>query len=313
VRTASSTTDRAAPKFGRLLRVATALTVAFLAAPAWAAGSVTPSLPGPPPTAGQGLPPAPAPGTVPVAGPVGPPASLPTTFPGPGLTSGFVSVHGRQLTLAIACTTGGRVSLTASLIGSGVLARGGYVCRARRGSAQLSLRPAAARRLTALRSTLARVALGRGTAERFSVTLEEQSTAPSYWSNGGVECSLLGPYEPYLVAPNFTVSPPAIIDVRPWVAWYTPENGWRWLGTNGTNNSSWYRWADTASGVSSWMTPAGALNPWTWAPIRVPAGQGTYMIGAFELIYWYAHPRYVWAYARSRLNATAVGTYCTFP
>ena len=35
-------------------------------------------------------------------------------------------VRGRQLTLAIACRRGGQVSLTASTLGSGVLARGGY-------------------------------------------------------------------------------------------------------------------------------------------------------------------------------------------
>ena len=248
-----------------------------------------------------------------MAGQVGPASSLPTNFPGPGLRGGFVLVQRRALTLNIACRTGGQVSLTASALGSGVLARGAYACRARQGSAQLSLRPAAANRLVTLGSTVARVALGAGTAERFSITLEARPAPPSYWSNGGVECSLLGPYQPYLVAPNFTVTPPVIIDVRPWVAWYTPANGWRWLGTNGVNNSSWYRWWATPSGVDTWMTPAGALNPWTWAPIGVRPGQQTYMIGAFELIYWYAHPRYVWAYARSRLNASALGTYCMFP
>jgi hypothetical protein len=205
------------------------------------------------------------------------------------------------------------VSLTASALSSGTLATGGYSCRDRQGVAQLSLRPAAAARLRALKSTRARVALGSGGAEHFSILLEASPSAPPYWSNGGLECSLLGSDEPYLVAPNFTVAPPAIIDVRPWVAWYTPDNGWRWLGTTGVNSSSWYRWSATPSGVATWMTPAGALNPWTWAPIRVPGGRQTDAIGVFEVIYWYAHPRYVWAYTRSRLNASALGTYCTFP
>jgi hypothetical protein len=295
----------------RRLAAAT-LAITSLAVPSSAWGSA-PSLPGPPPTAGQGFPAPPPPGTVPVAGPVGPPASLPTRFAGPALRSGFVLVRGRQLTLAIACRSGGQVSLTASTLGSGVLARGGYGCRNRQGSAQLSLRPVAAAHLRALKSTLARVALGPENAEHFSVTLEATPTSPAFWSNGGLECSLLGAYEPYLVAPNFTVTPPAIIDVRPWVAWYTPANGWRWLGTTGVNDSSWYRWSATPSGVVTWMTPAGALNPWTWAPIHVPAGRQTYAIGVFELIYWYAKPRYVWAYTHSRLNASALGTYCSFP
>jgi hypothetical protein len=237
---------------------------------------------------------------------------LPTKFAGAGLRSGFVSVRGRQLTLAIACKRGGQVSLTASALGPGVLARGGYACRDGQGSAELSLRAGAARRLAALKSTLARVGFGSGSAERFSITLGTRPTTPSDWSNGGMECSFLGANEPYLVAPNFTVTPPAIIDVRPWVAFYTPANGWRWLGTTGVNSSSWYRWSATSAGVATWLTPAGALNPWTWAPIQVPGGQQTYAIAAFEVIYWYAHPRYVWAYAPSHLSATAAGTYCTF-
>jgi hypothetical protein len=224
-----------------------------------------------------------------------------------------VSVRGRQLTLAIACTRNGQVSLTASALGSGVLARGGYACRHGQGSAALSLRPGAARRLSAVKSTVGRVVLGAGSTERFSITLGARPSAPSDWTNGGMECSFLGANEPYLVAPNFTVTPPAIIDVRPWVAWYTPANGWRWLGTTGVNSSSWYRWSATPTGVATWATPAGALNPWTWAPIHISAGQQTSAIAVFEVIYWYAHPRYVWAYAPSYLGATSTGTYCTFP
>ena len=248
-----------------------------------------------------------------MAGPVGPPASLPTRFTGAGLRSGFILVQGQRLTLPVACRTGGQVSLTAAGLGPGVLARGRYACRNREGSAQLSLRPAAGRKLAALKSTLGSVTLGTGNAERFAITLESRPIAPPYWSNGGLQCSLLGSYEPYLVAPNFTVTPPAIIDVRPWVAWYTPANGWRWFGTTGVNSSSWYRWSATSSGVATWMTPAGALNPWTWAPIRVPSGRQTEAIGVFELIYWYAHPRYVWAYTHSQLSAPTPRTYCTFP
>jgi hypothetical protein len=127
-----------------------------------------------------------------------------------------------------------------------------------------------------------------------------------------MECSLLGADTPYLVAPNFTVGPPAIIDVRPWVAWYTAATGWRWIGTTGVNSSSWYRWTATPAGVQQWFTPTGALNPWTWAPIRVRAGRGMYTLGVFEVVYWYPHPRYVWQYTRSRLGPASTGTYCTY-
>ncbi len=206
------------------------------------------------------------------------------------------------------------MSVSASAIRPGVLARGGYTCRNRRASAQLSLRRSDARRLAALGPTLASVTLGQGAASaRLSLLLQNGPQGPGYWSDGGLECSLLGPYEPYLVAPNFTDNPPAVIDVRPWVAWYTAGNGWRWLGTAGVNASRWYRWTATASGVQQWRTPAGALNSWTWAPIYVHPGQNTYAVGVFEIVYWYAHPRYTWRFALSRGRANSVTTYCNYP
>lgn len=272
-----------------------------------------PGLPGPPPGANSGLPIAPAAGIVPPAGVVGPPATLPARVSGPALLSGIVRVHGLRLTLAIACKTGGRVSVTAAAIRPGVLARARYACRNRRASAQLSLRRADARRLAALGPTPAGVTLGQGTAAQLSLTLQTTAQGPSYWSDGGLECSLLGTDRPYLVAPNFTLTPPAVIDVRPWVAWYTPTNGWRWLGTAGVNTSTWYRWTATSSGVQQWKTPAGAINPWTWAPISVHPGQKTYAIGVFEIVYWYAHPHYVWRYALSSPGANVLTTYCNYP
>ena len=304
------TPDRSAPALGRLrpLVFAIVLVLALLSmsCAAWATG--LPSLPGPPPAAGTGFPATPAPGTMPVAGAVGPPVSLPANLPGAGLQSGFVLAHGRHLALAIACRSRGAVSLTASALGPGVLARGGYACRHGQASVQLSLSPAVAGRLRALKSTLAGVTLGGGGAQHFSVTLETTPATPRPWSNGGMQCNFLGAYEPYLVSPNFTVTPPALISVRPWVAWYTSANGWRWIGTEGINSSSWYLWWATPAGVGTWVTPTGALNPWTWAPIHVPTGHQIDALGVFEVIYWYAHPRYTWAYTSSTL-----GTYCTYP
>lgn len=300
-----------------LLAGVIALLLAWLLSPTQARAVAVPPLPGPPPTASQGFPTAPVPGTVPAAGPVGPATSLPTGFAGPSLRSGFVVVRGGRFTLDIACRRGGRVSLAATTpatLGSGTLARGSYACHKGHGTAHLSLRRAAARRLTALKSALAHVSLGSGNAERISITLQARPVASGAWTSGGLQCTVLGPYEPYVVAPNFTVTPPAIIDVRPWVAWYTADTGWRWLGVDGPGRSSWYRWSATGSGVATWITPTGAMNPWTWAPIRVRPGQHVYMISAFEVIYWYAHPRYVWAYAPSWPNASPRRTtFCSFP
>jgi hypothetical protein len=292
----------------------------FLCLSAAAAGASSPTaappagLPGPPPGAGSGLPALPAPGSIPPAQPLGPAATLPAHVPGPGLLSGVARLRGLRFSLAIACRTNGRVTVAASALARGVIARAGYLCRGRRAVAQLALSRSSARRLAAAGSTLAGVRFGRGrAADQFSLTLESRSTAATYWSDGGLECGLLGADEPYVVAPDFTVSPPVIIDVRPWVAWYTPAEGWRWLGTEGVNASRWYRWTATPSGVQQWQTPAHAINPWTWAPIHVRPGKHTYAISVFEVMYWYKHPSYVWKYGPSVTSATGVSAYCRYP
>jgi hypothetical protein len=281
--------------------------------PAAGRAAPPPALPGPPPGAGSGFSAAPTPGSVPELGPLGAGATIPAGVSGPGLLSGTALLRGRGFSLAIACPAGGQVSVAAPTIGRGVLARAGYACRNRRATAQLSLSRAAAGRLAALGSTLASVTIGRGKAtEHASLTLQARPARATVWSDGGLECQLLGEYTPYLAAPNFTVTPAVEIDVRPWVAWYTAANGWRWLGTAGINASRWYRWTATPGGVDQFKTPAGAIAPWTWAPIHVRPGQHTYAIGVFEVRYWYTHPRYAWSYAPSTLATNASGTYCSY-
>ncbi len=169
-------------------------------------------------------------------------------------------------------------------------------------------------RLARLGSTLAAATFRQGGAtERLSLTLEARVQAPSFWSDGGLQCTTLGDFEAYLVAPNFKVAPSVTIDVRPWVAWYTTANGWRWLGVRGINASRWYRSTATPNGIAEWRTPTGALNPWTWAPIYVPAGQRIQAIGVFEVVYWYSRPTYVWRYTRSSPTLDQLGTYCNYP
>ena len=282
---------------------------------AQAATTPTPpaSLPGPPPGAATGFPTEPASGSTPPAQPLGPAATIPTRVPGPGLLSGTVRLSGRLLTLGIACRTGGSASLSAAAIANGVIARANYTCRQHRGYAPLKLSSGDAHRLTTLGSTLGQVRVGRGGgSEQFSLTLAARKVNASFWSDGGLECSLLGPNEPYLVSPRFTVKAPLLIDVRPWIAFYTSANGWQWLGTAGLNHSNWYEWTATANGPLQWLTPAGASNPWTWAPIYVHGGRGTYAIGVFEAIYWSAHTRYVWQYATSH-TSSGLSTFCGYP
>jgi len=97
------------------------------------------------------------------------------------------------------------------------------------------------------------------------------------------------------------------------VAWSTAGEGWRWLGTAGVNASRWYRWTATATGVSQWETPLGAINPWTWGPISVHPGADTYMIGVVEIVYWYTHPRYAWKYTLASPRTGSLTTYCSYP
>ncbi len=268
-----------------------------------------PSLPGPPPGAGVGYPPAPAPGVSPPVEPVGPPSAIPGTVPGPGLVGGNPRFHGRKLTLSLACHANGSASLSVTSIRKAPLARGRYTCRGGRATLSLTLPAAYAHRFGS--PVIGSLALGAG--QPFSVTLSSGPVRNGFLSDGGLQCNLFGADQPYLVAPNFRVMPAVMIDVRPWVAFYTAAAGWRWLGTGGLNKSTWYQWTAGPNGVSSWITPTGALNPWTWAPITVRPGHGTYAIGVFEVEYLYFHHTYAWAYAHSRTATGPPATYCSFP
>ena len=269
------------------------------------------SLPGPPPGAGTGAgaPPAPAAGAPPAAQPVGPPSSIPGTVSGPGLLGGSLRLHGRKLPVPLACHGNGSASLTVASMRKAPLAHGKYTCQKGRANLSLTLPAAYAHRFGS--PVIGSLTLGGST---YSVTVSSKGLKPAFWTNGGLQCNLYGADTPYLVAPNFHVTPAAVIDVRPWVAFYTAANGWRWLGTGGVNKSDWYQWTAGPDGVSSWLTPTGALNPWTWAPINVRSGRGIYAIGVFEIEYMYFHPTYGWGYARSQTAASSTPTtYCAFP
>jgi hypothetical protein len=284
---------------------------AFHGAPAPVVGA-PPGLPGPPPGAGSALPPPPD-ANVPAAA-TAPRTIIPTRLSGSGLLNGIVRVTGRRFDLAFTCRIGGRVSVSASAIRSGVLASATYLCRDHHAGPRLSLRRADAQRLAALGATIATASVReRGSTSILSVSLQTNLLEPADWSDGGLVCRLYGAYESYLVAPNFTSTPSTVIDVRPWFAWYTAANGWRWLGPTGVNASKWYRWTATPTGVAQWNTPAGATNRWTWAPIFVGRGQHIFALAAFEIVYWDAHPRYEWKYALSSPGGNSLTTYCTYP
>jgi hypothetical protein len=304
---------RSYPRLSRSRLAQTLCALGLLAglavAPA-AAASVLPPLPGPPPGAGSGYPAAPPPGVTLAAGPTGPAASIPGRVSGPGLLAGSGTVRGRSLSLMVACHAAGTATLSAPAIQSSPLARSRYRCVKGRGAVVFKLSASAAGRVRALGTTIGTVTLGR---TPFSLTLATHGVRSAFWTDGGLQCNFLGPNQSYLVAPNFQVTPPAVIDVRPWVAFYTASSGWQWLGTGGLNRSSWYQWTSTPTGVMQWYTPAGALNRWTWAPISVPGGRHLYSVGVFEVEYLYHHPTYAWMFAKSQPNGSGPTTYCSYP
>ena len=287
---------------------------ATTAAQASATTAAPPGLPGPPPGAATGLPPGPSVGTVPSPTAAGPARSLPGGSTAPGLRTGLVRLRGTSMRLSIACHRDGRVIVTAGSLGPGSIAAAGYRCQHGNADPQLTVRARAARRLTAIGSTLATATLHEGASSaQISLSLSAHAQPPRLWSDGGLQCDLLGARSPYLVAPNFTDTPAAIVDVRPWIAWYTAGSGWRWLGTDSVNASQWYRWTASPTGIAQWTTPAGAINPWTWGPITVAPDNATAMIGAFEIVYRYAQPSYAWGYVTADAQAAAPTTYCRYP
>jgi hypothetical protein len=256
----------------------------------------------------------PAPGRAPAVAPPGPPATIPAQTSRPGLLSGTADLRGAGFSLAIACQSGGWVSVSAPALATGTLARVRYTCRGGRANLRVILPAAVTRRIAGLGETLVRLSFGHGnTGETLSLTLQARPRAATFWNSDlGLRCDLPGTDLAELLAPNFSDTPVTTIDVRPWLAWYTAATGWQWLGTRGANASRWYRWTATPTGVAEWQTPGGGISPWTWAPISVQPGHGTYVIAVFEAIYWYSHPTYVWSYARSGAGPAAVTTYCGY-
>jgi hypothetical protein len=280
------------------------LVLALAASPALAAAP--PGLPGPPPGTGTGFPLPPGPGQGPPPQASLPAASITGTAYGPGLLSGYAAVSGRRLPVKIACQGKGKAQLHAA----GVAVKAIYRCAGGRSTIGFALTGSQARQL-ASGQTIGSLTLTQGAAtESLSLWLGRSAPAPAYWTSFyGLGC---GSNSAELTAPNFSDTTTTTVDVRPWIAWYTPAAGWQWLGVRGPDASAWYQWTATPTGVAEWQQPTGT-SPWTWGPIAVTPGHGTYVIAAFEAIYWYSHPSTVWEYARSGPNPSTITTYCVYP
>jgi hypothetical protein len=308
-------------RIGRVTAVLAVSVATGLAVASTAVGQdVTPPLPGAPPGAGADLPAPPGVRGLPAAPP--PPAVAVNPDPAaPNLLSGTAQLarRTRAVTIRVFCRADGRVRLSAPRLGRGTLAVAGYRCRGRQGIATVRLGRTAARRLARLRSVLASVTLRQGaeivrSALRLTTRTTAADQAPAFWSDGSLQCSPTGQPEAYLVAPNWTASPPTAIYIRPWVAAYNSNTGWQWIGAGGVRASRWAAVTATPAGVAEWQLPAGGRAPWTWGPIRMPLGFNTYAVGVFEVVYWWSGgPRYVWSYVRpSTTGLDASGAFCRY-
>jgi hypothetical protein len=271
-------------------------------------------LPGPPPGAGTGFPLPPPPGQAPAPQPSGTTVAIPPSGSLPGLLSGSAGLSRSRLKLRIACRAGGLATLGAAALGRVTPAHARYRCAGGRSTVSFALTKAVVGQINRAGSVTATVTFTQSRAiERLAVNVGPRPPQPVYWTSVfGLVCGAPGSSQAQLQAPNFTVTPSTTIDVRPWLAVYTSATGWQWLGTNGPNASRWYRWTATPSGVAEWRTPSGTIAPWTWSPIAVQPGRGTYVIAVFEAIYWYSHPAYVWRYAHSVPGTNLTSTYCTY-
>jgi hypothetical protein len=298
-----------------------ALLVAAVAAapPATAVAQAPPGPPGPPPGNGAALP-AP-PGTAPGFVPAGTPAAIPAGARGPGLLRDedvTVNRAKRTFDIALACQGDGTLRIRARRLAGGTLASTRYHCRATRATARLSLSRRVAKRLER-RGTVAATATaaegGRRARLDLQLTAGRRAAEPKgFWTDGHLECN-----GAYLVEPDFTTATTIPVSTRGWVAWYTAAGGWHWLGTLGEGASRWDTWSSTPQGIAQFH-PNGSPTPtpWTWGPIAVPAGQATYAVGVYEIVYWAGgHPSSAWQYVNAgSTGAVAAGggnLYCVYP
>jgi hypothetical protein len=294
-----------------------------LAGPA-AAQEAPSALPGPPPGAGLDLPGPPGPARS------SPPAAMPLAIDpaaaGPGLPTGTGTLDraSRRISIPVACGADGRIGMAVPVISRAVLASGAYRCSDGRATATLRLAKRHARAIARRRNVMAVVTLREGAAAvRLSAALNTGASTPrldgGFWTDGLLQCSSEGVPAGHLIAPNWTAAPATAISARAWIAWYRAGTGWHWIGTRGAGSSQWYDWTATPAGVAEWRRPTNldgvfAVQPWSLGPLTVPLGSGTYVVGAFEAVYWWSgRPTWTWNYVRS--SETGIGSaeaYCRY-
>jgi hypothetical protein len=278
------------------------------------AAQAPPTPPGPPPGNGLDLPP--SPGTAPPFVPPGSAVAIPDTT-GPGLAGGgrvTLDRRRRSFAVTLACQANGTLRVRAPRIATGEIGRERYRCASGRATVRVQVSRRIGARL-ARRGTVALRGAIRQSGQAATVYFElTKRTSRGFWTDGHLQCT-----PGYLVEPDFTAATPIPISTRGWIAWYTPQSGWRWLGSNGENAGRWNTWTATVSGVAQFH-PNGATVPvpWTLGPITVPPGRGIYAVGVYEIVYWVGgRPDHHWQYVNAGTTgavAAGAGThYCVYP
>jgi hypothetical protein len=302
--------------------IAKPLLALVLAATAWpttAAAQAPPGPPGPPPGNGTDLPH--SPGTAPAFVPPGAAAAIPADPQGPGLLTGTpvaLNRAKRSFHLQFACQRNGTIRVRARHVAAKDLAGARYRCAQGRAKAHLTTTRKLAKRIGRARTAAATAVVSQGGKPSrlyFDLTAGRRAAAsPGFWTDGHLDCT-----QGYLVEPDFTAKSPIPISTRGWVAYYTAQAGWHWLGNAGLDTGRWNAWTATISGVAQFHPNGAAVPvPWTMGPIAVPAGRGLYAVGVYEIVYWVAgRAQYSWQYVNAgTTGAVAAGApnqYCVHP
>ena len=193
-----------------------------------------------------------------------------------------------------------------------------------RATARLTLSKKVAGKVVKRRAVAATATIRQGSRKQrvsFSLTAGQPAAkAKGFWTDGHLQCSQDGSGAPpaYLTEPDFTTRTPTPISTRGWIAWYTAAGGWHWLGSGGENVGRWDTWTATVSGIAQFHPDgAAAPIPFTWGPVSIPAGQGIYTVGVYEIVYWVGgRPDYQWQYVNAgTTGAAAAGSgthYCAY-
>ena len=127
--------------------------------------------------------------------------------------------------------------------------------------------------------------------------------AKGFWTDGHLQCSADGSGAPpaYLAEPDFTTKSPTPISTRGWVAWYTAAGGWHWLGIDGEDRGRWNTLTATVDGDRAVPSRRRVrADPVHLGPVSVPAGQGIYAVGVYEIVYWVGgRPDHQWQYVNA--------------